>query len=383
MDTLRPQKILVALGTRPEAIKLASTIQTLARDGFAVETFFSMQHADLARPVLDFFNLDMRHRGEPPRAGCSLPDLTPHIMSAFNRVLDRGRPDLVLVQGDTATAAACALSAFYARVPVGHVEAGLRTFRLDEPFPEEANRQIIARVARFHFTPTEAGRLNLIRDGVSGGIFVTGNTGMDALRLACERLEQNPNAADCVAPHSPILTMTIHRRENFGPRIEAIFRTVKDWAAKQPDLTVVVPAHPNPEAMRPAQEILSGCPNVRLIDALDYPEMVALLRKTALLVTDSGGLQEEANALGIPTIVARDQTERTEIVTSPLVRLSGADPDRLKSALEHFGAPTTRLRRFDPANVYGDGHAAERISAILRALPPRPVLQKPLHEAVT
>lgn len=288
-------------------------------------------------------------------------------MTAANAVLKRTRPDLVIVQGDTATAAACALSAFYARTPVAHVEAGLRTRRLDEPFPEEANRQIIARLASFHFAPTEVSRINLLKEGVGRGVFVTGNTGMDALRLACERLDRNPAAAAQMPAQGPILTMTVHRRENFGPRIERIFRTVRDWAARRPELTVIVPVHPNPQASEPAREILGSCPGVRLIAPLDYPSMVDLLRRSALVVTDSGGLQEEANALGTPTIVTRDQTEREEIIASPLVRLCGADEDTLRDALDHFGAASALRRQFDPANVYGDGYAADRISGVLRA----------------
>lgn len=368
-----PRKLLIAFGTRPEAVKMAPIVIAMKSAGVEVETFFSGQHKDLVRPIVDYFGVALDHEGELVRNTNDFADIVPQIMLECNRVLGISRPDFVLVQGDTSTALACALSAFYLRVPVGHVEAGLRTFRADEPFPEEINRQLIARIAAVHFAPTAANRLNLLSEGINADdIVITGNTGLDALRLVCERLDDaglpQIAAKDAEENRATILA-TVHRRENFGARIEEIFEAIRDLAQAEPALRVVLATHPNPLALEPARRIFASSPNVNVSPSLDYPTMVALLRRCSLLITDSGGLQEEAHALDLPTIVVRDQTEREELLNSPLVSVTGAKRSRILAAVKRFGTAPTGVRSFNASNIYGDGRAAERICGALALLP--------------
>ncbi|MGH9380109.1 MAG: non-hydrolyzing UDP-N-acetylglucosamine 2-epimerase [Thermoanaerobaculia bacterium] len=357
----RRARVLVVYGTRPEAIKMAPVVAALRARGEHFETVVctTAQHREMVDQVEELFalapdiDLDLM---EPEQR---LNDLTSRAVAAIDGVLDRARPDWLLVQGDTTTALAASLAAFHARVRIGHVEAGLRTGDLGRPFPEEANRRLIDVVADVLFAPTARARDTLLSEGIDAGrVFLTGNTVVDALRSVAASLGE-------VRREDEVL-VTVHRRESFGRPIRGIFAAVAELAGRFPRLRWVYPVHPNPQVREPAREMLSGLPNVELHDPLDYRELVRRLMRARLVLTDSGGIQEEAPTFATPVLVLREKTERPEGVDAGVARLVGVDREAIvTAATELLTDPAAHAAMAAAANPYGDGRAAERIAAIL------------------
>jgi len=364
-------RIAVVFGTRPEAIKLAPVILALRRQA-AVEcrVCVTAQHRQMLDQVLEVFGIRPDRDLDLMRADQTLADFTARALHALDGYLAEDRPDFVLVQGDTTTVFCAALACFYRRIPVGHVEAGLRTGDLYAPWPEEANRVLTSRLAALHFAPTEAGRRNLLQEGIPADrIFVTGNTVIDALHLAREAVRRAPPAlpelpAD-LQPGTPVgrpplVLITGHRRENFGEGFQRICRAVARLAAAFPETQFVYPVHLNPNVRQPVFDLLAGRDNVRLIEPLPYLAFVGLMDRSSLILTDSGGVQEEAPSLGKPVLVMRDKTERAEGVEAGVVRLVGTDEDRIVAEVSE-SLRGGGLSNPDGRNPYGDGRAAERI----------------------
>jgi UDP-N-acetylglucosamine 2-epimerase (non-hydrolysing) len=373
-------RILSIFGTRPEAIKMAPVVRALMADpAFESRLCVTAQHRQMLDQVLDLFELRPDFDLGLMRPGQDLFDVTAGALLGLRDVLRQVRPDLVLVQGDTTTCFAAALAAFYEAVPIGHVEAGLRTFDLRAPFPEEANRAMVSRLADLHFAPTASARDNLLKEGIPNErITVTGNTVIDALftvreRLAAfgegffaERIGAEPYRR-FAAPAGSRILVTGHRRENFGKSFEALCRAIRQLALRHPDWTVVYPVHLNPNVRRPVFEILTGLDNVFLIEPMDYLPFVWLMERSDLVLTDSGGIQEEAPSLGKPVLVMREVTERPEAVEAGTVRLVGTDEARIVEGVETvLGEPEVYEAMARAHNPYGDGWAARRIHATLR-----------------
>jgi len=375
--------LFVVLGTRPEAIKLAPLVLAArARDDCAVTVCNTGQHADMAASILDLFGIapDIDLAVMRPRQ--SLTDITGAVLRALEPVLAARRPDWLVVQGDTTSAFAASLAAFYARIPVAHVEAGLRTGNILAPWPEEMNRLLITDVARLHFAPLESNAANLRREGVpTDRIVVTGNTGIDALKWIVGRLggdkrlgERAQAALDATGlaalragSGARLVLVTGHRRESFGVGFESICAALAELARRFPDHAFVYPVHPNPEVRNTVQRELGGrLSNLYLIEPLDYLPFVLLMTRAELILTDSGGIQEEGPSIGKRVIVLREVTERAEGVETGLIRLAGTDRARIvadaAAALEGRWAPKT-----ESSDVYGDGRAAERIVSALAA----------------
>ena len=368
------KRISLIFGTRPEAIKLAPVALALQEaPDLDAHICVTAQHRRMLDQVLDTFSLAPDADLDLMRPDQSLAGLTSRAVTAVDAYLEAQRPDLVLVQGDTTTVFCAALAAFYRGVPVGHVEAGLRTGDLGAPFPEEANRVLTTRLAALHFAPTETARDNLLRENVPDDrIHVTGNTVIDALHLALARARRAPPAVPglderLLAGERPLVLVTGHRRENFGPGFEAVCRALARLAADFPDHAFVYPVHLNPRVQDPVRRILGGRDNVHLVEPLPYLAFVRLMDRCRLIVTDSGGVQEEAPGLGKPVLVTREKTERPEAVAAGTVALVGTDEERIVAA-------ATRLLADEDAhagmarsvNPYGDGRAAPRIVEICR-----------------
>lgn len=361
------KKILFFFGTRPEAIKMAPVVEALAKDKrFQVTLAVSAQHRQMLDQVLKLFRLKASIDLDLMRPGQNLFDLTTRVIKAFEPVLQRSRPDLVLVHGDTTTTFAGALAAYYQQVPVGHVEAGLRTNDIYRPFPEEVNRRLTDTISALHFAPTELSRKNLLRENISPkSIFVTGNTVIDAL-METVKMRRPPESAGlrkCLPRlQKKIIFMTAHRRENFGAPFVRVLEAVRMLSKKFPNVDWVYPVHLNPNVHKPAHKYLSKLPNVHLIDPVSYADTVWLLKHCTLVVTDSGGLQEEAPAFGKPVLVLRDVTERPEAVKAGTVSLVGADRERIIKTVSRLLTDKKAYRKMSNAvNPYGDGRAAQRI----------------------
>jgi len=313
--------------------------------------------------VLPDFDLDLMQPGQ------SLSQITGRMMLALEPVFDSVKPDFVVVQGDTTTTLCGALAGFYKNVPIAHVEAGLRTGDLQQPFPEELNRVLTGRMAALHFAATEGAAQNLRREGIQqDSIFVTGNSGIDAVLQIQARLERQPlPVPSYLLPDKKLVLVTAHRRESFGAGFEGICEGIRRIALEQ-DVQVVYPVHRNPNVTGPVERLLSHLPRVTLISPLDYIPFVDLMRRATLLLTDSGGVQEEGPSLGKPILVMREQTERPEAVEAGTVRLVGTDPDRIEAeALKLLRDPSERERMSRVHNPYGDGHASERIARVIHS----------------
>ena len=351
-------------GTRPEAIKMLPLVRELEkRPETESIVCVTAQHRQLLDCVLRCFELEPDYDLDIMTEGQSLYSVTAKVLTGMEGCLAQAKPDLVLVHGDTATALAAALAAFYAKIPVGHVEAGLRTFDLQSPFPEEADRCLISRLAALNFAPTEANAENLRRERVPGEIFVTGNTVIDAMKMPSKRTEfRSPELAQLDFSRR-IVTLTCHRRENYGEPMESIFSAVKELAERHGDITVIYPVHSAPEVRSAAKRILGSTQNVKLIEPLDALDMRLLLSRSYFVMTDSGGLQEEAPALGKPVLLLRRETERPEAVEAGTVKLTGVRRDDiLRDAELLLTDPAAYERMANAVNPYGDGHAAERIA---------------------
>ncbi|MFC5571471.1 non-hydrolyzing UDP-N-acetylglucosamine 2-epimerase [Lysobacter yangpyeongensis] len=369
------KRVMVAFGTRPEAIKMAPVVAALAATpGIQPFVAVTAQHREMLDQVLGVFGIVPDEDLNVMEAGQGLADVTSRILLGMSSSMRRHRPDLVLVHGDTATTLATALSAFYERIPVAHVEAGLRTGNPDSPWPEEVNRRLVASLARLHFAPTESARTNLLREGIAdASIHVTGNTVVDALLQVAARLSADPDLANALDRQlglpddgRHILLVTAHRRENFGEGFEQICHTVRELASRS-DTRVLFPVHPNPNIQEPARRILGDQPRVHLIAPLDYVPFVRLMMRARLILTDSGGIQEEAPSLGKPVLVMRGTTERPEAVDAGTVKLVGTDRSRITDEVARLlGDPAAYQAMATAHNPYGDGRAslaiAERVA---------------------
>jgi UDP-N-acetylglucosamine 2-epimerase (non-hydrolysing) len=370
-DTLR---VLSIFGTRPEAVKMAPIIQRLAGNP-RVESLVCVtaQHRQMLDQILDIFQIKPQVDLDLMRPDQSLPDLTAAILQGLDPVLSDLQPDWILVQGDTTTVMAAGLLAYYHRVRLGHVEAGLRTGNKWQPFPEEVNRRMASVVADLHFAPTDWARDNLLAEGIDpASIVVTGNPVIDALlQIAGQGFQPQISPLASLPPNRELILLTAHRRENFGEPLRNIFLAVRQLAEKYRDrVHFLYPVHLNPNVQGPANEILQGLPNVTLTDPLDYREMVYALQRCRFVLTDSGGLQEEAPALGKPVLVMREVTERPEAIKAGTARLVGSDQARIvREATGLIEDDMAYQAMAKAVNPYGDGHAAERIVDALLAFP--------------
>lgn len=369
-------KVLTVFGTRPEAIKMAPLVKRLEESpGFESRVCVTAQHRQMLDQVLELFQIKPDHDLNLMKPGQDLYSITSDILQSIRLVYEQERPDIVLVHGDTTTTFAATLAAFYQRIPVGHVEAGLRTGDLYAPWPEEANRKLTGALARVHFAPTAASRDNLLRENIAAqDIVVTGNTVIDALLVVKAKLETSAALAADMAARFPFLRdgarmmlITGHRRENFGGGFERICDAIAQIARRYPDMDLVYPVHLNPNVQEPVNRLLRDILNVHLIEPQDYLPFVYLMARSTLILTDSGGVQEEAPALGKPVLVMRDTTERPEAVDAGTVCLVGTDIDRIVGSVSRLLDDEVEYQRMSFAhNPYGDGHACERI---VQALP--------------
>jgi UDP-N-acetylglucosamine 2-epimerase (non-hydrolysing) len=372
LDNHAPKKIVVVIGTRPEAIKLAPVVLELGRYRAHFETRICVtgQHREMLDQMLRVFGLRPDYDLGVMKSGQELAEVTAACLTGLGRVLQQERPSLVLVQGDTTTTFAAALAAYYHRILVGHIEAGLRTGKKNDPFPEEINRRLATHLSDFHFAPTEVAQSNLLLEGVSPeNISVTGNTVVDALLFTQARLAEEPSLAfDPLGPTDGlrIILVTAHRRESFGLPFRRICEAVRALAEKRRDVLVVYPVHLNPNVQAPVREILDGLPNVRLLAPLDYVSFVACMQRAYILLTDSGGIQEEGPSLGKPVLVMREVSERPEAIAAGAACLTGTNPEAIVAAVSSLlDDPAYYKRMTSRPNPYGDGHAAARIVQFL------------------
>jgi UDP-N-acetylglucosamine 2-epimerase (non-hydrolysing) len=365
LKPLSPLHVVCVIGTRPELIKMAPVVHALAAaPGFRVSVLNSGQHRDLLAPLAQWFGLRFDGDLAVMTEAQSLARLTSRLMESFDGYLETARPDLVIAQGDTTTVLCAALSCYYRGVPFAHVEAGLRTFDLANPFPEELNRVVADQLARFNFCPTEGAARNLATHGAApGSVTVTGNTVIDALHFTVGKLEREGAAG---RRHDVLLTA--HRRENFGAPLESVFAAVRGLVEENPALTVIYPVHPNPAVRGPAHALLGGHPRITLTEPLGYPELVRAMRDARFILTDSGGIQEEAPALGKPVLVLRRATERPEAVDLGVAALVGTETDAILAACRRLlSDPAHYAAMARGVSPYGDGHAAGRIRDVLAA----------------
>ena len=369
------KKIMAVFGTRPEAIKMAPVVSALkAASGIETLVVVTAQHRQMLDQVLDVFGITPDEDLDVMEPGQALPGVFAKILRGMGEVFENHKPDLVLVHGDTSTTLATALAAFYAKIPVGHVEAGLRTGDMHAPWPEEMNRRLSAPLCSLHFAPTETARDNLHREGIpSDSIYVTGNTVIDALLQAVSLLDHDEGRLASMRANFPFLAderrlilVTGHRRENFGGGFERICAALARIAERD-DVQIVYPVHLNPHVLEPVSRILGQRQNIHLVEPLDYLPFVQLMRHAHMILTDSGGIQEEAPSLGKPVLVMRDTTERPEAVAAGTVRLVGTRTDAIVAAVDQLlDDPASYTRMASAHNPYGDGLAANRIAEIVR-----------------
>lgn len=355
---MRALPVAVVIGTRPEAVKMVPVVLALKKDErFSVRLIVTAQHRLLLDQVLSHFDISPDVDLDVMRSDQSLADLAVRALAGLDQALAKEQPEALLVHGDTSTTLIGALAAFYRQIPVGHVEAGLRTGDLSNPFPEEANRRLVAQIASAHFAPTAQARANLLAEGVADQrIYVTGNTAIDTL-LTIARRRSGP-------PAVPLVVVECHRRENFGGPMASVFRGLAEVAGRHRDLRMVVSVHPNPNVQLPLAEALGQLANVVLIEPPNYPQWIALLESASLLVTDSGGAQEEAPALGVPVVLTRRRTERPEAVAAGTVWRVDPEQQAVTEAVERLISDPERYRQMASAvNPYGDGQAATRVVA--------------------
>jgi UDP-N-acetylglucosamine 2-epimerase (non-hydrolysing) len=373
--------ILVVFGTRPEAVKMVPVIKALQNvPEFNTVTVSTGQHREMLKPVLSRFGVSVDVEMDLMEPNQSLYRLSSKAIAAFEGVLAKSNPAMLLVQGDTTTAFLGALCAFYSKIPVGHVEAGLRTDNKYFPFPEEINRRLITAVADLNFAPTDGNKENLLREGIrEETVFVTGNTGIDAVLLA-SGLCNSPVLQEIDLTNKRLVLITVHRRESFGEVMEGMFLALRDIALKYKDTELVYPVHLNPHVRKPAFEILGGVPNIHLIEPMDYFDFVQVMKRAFLILTDSGGIQEEAPTLGVPVLVLRNETERPEAVDAGTVRLAGTSREKIVAEASLILDNEQERNKLTRAkNPYGDGQAAPRIAKhVLEYLtsPPAPLLKR-------
>lgn len=375
------KKILLVFGTRPEAIKMAPLVKALQKDTTHFETrvCVTAQHRQMLDQVLEVFGITPDYDLNIMAPNQDLFDITSRVLTGLRDVLKEFRPDTVLVHGDTTTSMAASLAAFYLQIPVGHVEAGLRTYNMLSPWPEEMNRQVTDRICTYYFAPTEQSKKNLLQENIDEKkIYITGNTVIDALLMAVEIIASTPGMEEKLAKElkekgytvgeREYILVTGHRRENFGDGFLHICKAIKELATLHPEMDIVYPVHLNPNVQKPVYELLSGVENVYLISPLDYLPFIYAMQHSTLLLTDSGGVQEEAPSLGKPVLVMRDTTERPEAVEAGTVKLVGTDAEAIVSNVTALLKDKEMYRRMSEThNPYGDGRACERIlSALLQ-----------------
>ncbi|BBU99303.1 UDP-N-acetyl glucosamine 2-epimerase [Providencia rettgeri] len=370
-------KVLTVFGTRPEAIKMAPLVHALAEDtDFEAKVCVTAQHREMLDQVLKLFEIIPDYDLNIMKPGQDLTDITCRILEGLKSVFADFQPDVVLVHGDTATTMATSLAAFYHRIPVGHVEAGLRTGNLYSPWPEEANRKIAGHLAMYHFASTENSRQNLLKESIPDShIFVTGNSVIDALLWVRDKVMSDQHMMEKLAanypfidPNKKMILVTGHRRESFGGGFERICHALAEIAQAHPDVQVVYPVHLNPNVSEPVKRILHDIDNIILISPQDYLPFVYLMNHAYLILTDSGGIQEEAPSLGKPVLVMRDTTERPEAVDAGTVRLVGTDTQKIVKEVNRLLTDDAEYHEMSRAhNPYGDGHACQRILAALKS----------------
>lgn len=372
-------KILTVFGTRPEAIKMAPLVLALSKNS-AIDSkvCVTAQHREMLDQVLELFDIKPDFDLNLMKAGQSLNDITTEILLKLKPVLEEFKPDLVLVHGDTATTFAATLAAYYQQIKVGHVEAGLRTGNLYSPWPEEANRKLTSVLCEFHFAPTEAAKQNLIHEGYQRNIVVTGNTVIDALLTIKEKIDNDKNLKASLASRYPFLNeskklilVTGHRRESFGDGFERICQALVFLAKQNPEAQILYPVHLNPNVQEPVKRLLNNIDNVFLIEPQQYLPFVYLMMRSHIILTDSGGVQEEAPSLGKPVLVMRDTTERPEAVEAGTVKLVGTDTQKIITEIQRLLDDESAYQTMSKAhNPYGDGLACQRIiKTIVEGLP--------------
>ena len=359
-------KILCVVGTRPEAIKMAPVILKLRQESWCdVKVLATAQHREMLDQVLAFFDIVPDFDLDIMKPNQSLAELTGRLMLELDKIISLEHPDVVLIQGDTTTVMTVALTCFYHKIPIGHIEAGLRTWDLLYPFPEEANRVITGKLARWHFAPTTGSRGNLLRDGTpESHIHVTGNTVIDSLLMTASK---NISIGVPIDARKRLVLVTAHRRENFGSPFQNICRALRDLANRNPDIQVLFPVHPNPNVKEAAYHLLGSTTNILLCSPLDYAPFISAMKQSYLIISDSGGVQEEAPALGKPILVLREETERPEAVELGVVKLVGTSYERIVHEVQVLlDNPTEYGAMARGESPYGDGHAADRIARILK-----------------
>lgn len=358
-----PLVVAVIFGTRPDAVKMAPVIKALSADqGFRCVTIATAQHREMLDEVLELFGIETEYDLGVMTEGQSLTDVTTRVLERVGTVLADVKPDVVLVHGDTTTSTAAALAAYYRKLPVGHVEAGLRTDTIYEPFPEEINRRLTGVLATYHFAPTPLAKQNLLREGKDAvSIVVTGNTVIDAF----QQVHATAQASDAVRFSTPrMIFAEAHRRENLGPPLEAICRALRRVLERHDDVSLVWPVHPNPPIVEAVRRNLDGVPRVHLMQPLGYGQLVATIGRATLVATDSGGLQEEAPTIGKPVLVLRRVTERPEGVAAGTLRLAGVEEDGIVKQINELLDDRAAYEKMARAvNPYGDGQASRRIVA--------------------
>jgi len=369
------KKILTVFGTRPEAIKMAPLVKALEKEAWDSRVCVTAQHREMLGQVLDLFQITPDYDLDIMKQRQDLYDVTTGILSKIKDVLRAFKPDMVLVHGDTTTTFVISLAAFYEQIPIGHVEAGLRTGNLYSPWPEEANRKLTGALTTIHFTPTERSRQNLLREGVDPvSIQVTGNTVIDALQWVVGKLEKSneelvklENQFKFLNKKSRMILVTGHRRESFGGGFENICKALKEIAIKFPESQIVYPVHLNPNVSEPVRRLLANIENIYLIEPLDYLPFVYMMSKAYLILTDSGGIQEEAPYMGKPVLVMRDTTERPEGIEAGIVKLVGTNKDIIVAAIDELMNNREKYLSMSKAiNPYGDGLACKRIISALK-----------------
>lgn len=362
------KKVMVVFGTRPEAIKMAPVVRALkATPYFEPVVCVTAQHRNLLDQVLELFDLRPDYDLDLMRKDQDLSDITSRVILGMRNVLREAQPDVVLVHGDTSTALAAAVAAFYAKIKVGHVEAGLRTGDIYSPFPEEMNRRLIGAIAALHFAPTAIASGNLRAENIPADqIYETGNTAIDALHWMAAQGCSSPLMEDAARGRIPIL-MTVHRRENFGDPLQRIFAAVRTFIKRFPQFQIIYPVHPNPNVKQLAHDTFADLDHITLLEPVDYKDLVYLLERCHLVLTDSGGLQEEASAFNKPTLVLRENTERPEAVQAGSALLVGSDTARIVASLETLADKMSTLYQRMSAhnNPFGDGTAGEQIISVL------------------
>lgn len=368
------KKVLLVFGTRPEAIKMAPVVKAFENDtSIESRVCVTAQHREMLDQVLHIFEIKPHYDLNIMKEGQDLYDVTSNVLLGLKKILNEFQPDIVLVHGDTTTTSASSLAAFYQKIKIGHVEAGLRTHNLYSPWPEEANRQITGILANYHFAPTITSQENLLRENKDlNTIIVTGNTVIDALFLALEKIENNLDLKAKIVDSFTIcyplienkkfILVTGHRRENFGEGFIHICQALKEIAIANPMIDIVYPVHLNPNVQKPVKEMLSNTPNIYLIDPLQYENFIYLMSKAYFIITDSGGVQEEAPSLGKPVLVMRDTTERPEAVDAGTVKLVGTNQAKIVQEAQRLIDDESEYQKMAQAhNPYGDGKASQRI----------------------